>query len=1006
MALVSFPAVHRGARLTSFLALAVASCFSLAQTQLPPGFKAPLSKEEEIRKFHTPPVKAMPAEIRMRGYEQRLKMERDGFYSQLKWRNVGPEHQGGRVVDFEWSPGTPSKFYVAFATGGLWRTEDDGINWTPLFDNESCFAIGDVAISKDGSTIWIGTGENNNQRTSYSGTGIFKSTDGGKTWTNMGLWESHRIGRVLIDPKDENTVYVAASGHLYSQGSDRGVYKTTDGGKTWQLVLKVDENTGCIDVAMDSKNPDVLVACMYDRDRRAWNFRESGPGSGIYRSENGGRSWTKIAALPSGTSLGRAGVASAPSKTGVFYVFLENQGPDPDVYSADEGAPSGDLTFLRFTKLTEDMFLALDRKVLDPFARANFPTDAKVDEVVDKVKSKQWTMKDVFALIEKRRPNAFELDIRNGEVYRTDDGGKKWRLTCNYRLGDFMGYYCGRVVVSPKNENDIAITGLTMARSRDGGKTWEREAERVHSDQHAFWYDPRDSKRMWNGNDGGIYVSKDEGKSWKHVNNIPVGQFTTIATDNKLPYNIAGGLQDNGTQMGPSTYVAGLSQISLWRSIGGGDGSALAFDPRDNDVVYVASQFGAHQGRNLKTNESWNARPGGGGRGGPGEQEEASGQAGPQAGRTPALRFNWVSPLIVSPHHPDILYCGANRLFRSLNMGRSWEAISPDLTTQKEHGDVPFSTLKDVSESPLKFGLIYAGTDDGLVWVTKDHGGQWESIDTPGKGKWVSRVVASKWDVGTVYVSQSGYREDDFAAYLWKSTDYGKTWTSIAGGLPTETINVIREDPNKKGFLYVGTDLGVFVSIDDGKTWDPLNGGIPRTPVHDLAVQARDNDLVIGTHARSVWVLNIKPILDLTDEIRAKELHVWAVDGMRRDRRWGHQPRSGYVRDLPTAPVVRGRFWSRASGKGKLAIKDKDGKVVKEKEIDAARGFNNYELDLELKPGKPILDDPAKRDLKTLEDVLKDPFWDRRPEYLAAGEYKIEISVGATKAEITWKLTE
>lgn len=990
--------------------------------QIPPGFKPLPSKEEEKTKFHMPSVKGMSAEARLKGYQDRLTAEALAPFGNVYWRNVGPTAQGGRVQDIQWCPATPEKLYVAFATGGLWVTENEGISWTPLFDNESCFAIGSVAIGKDGKTIWVGTGEPNNQRTSYSGTGVFKSTDGGKTWQNMGLAETHRIGKVLIDPKNENTVYVAGTGHLYSENPERGVFKTTDGGKTWQHILKIDDWTGAIDLAMDPKNPDILIAAAYERARRAWNFMESGKGSAVYRSENGGKTWSKVPGLPSGTSMGRTGLASAPTKPGLFYAFVENAGPDPDPFSLDEGQPSGALTKLRFMRLNEEMFLQLETKVIEPFFRQYFPTDSKLEDAIAKLKSKEWKMADLYKLMEKRNPNVFQIDDASAEVYRSEDFGKTWKKAHSHRLGDMMGYYAHKIFVNPANENDVAIVGLLLYRSKDGGKTWKVGVNRSHVDHHAYWFSPKDPNFHLDGNDGGLYASRDGGKEWQHVNNLPVGQFTTIAVDNANPYNIVGGLQDNGTLMGTASAgggrrfgdaddglqtspgLPGLAQFRTgaapsarpssvalsvvdWRVVGGGDGSAVAFDPRDNGVLYTASQFGSHGAANMKTNERWSARP-----------VDKRGE--------PPLRFNWVSPFIVSPHHPDIVYCGGNKLFRSLNMGKNWEAISPDLTTKKENGDVPFSTIKELSESPLKFGLIYVGTDDGLVWVTKDHGGNWEEINTPSRGKWVSRVVASMYDVATIYCSQSGYREDDFAPYLWKSTDYGKTWTSIVGNLPTETINVIREDPSHKGTLYVGTDLGVWVSFNDGGKWEPLNGNIPRTPVHDLAVQPRTGDLVIGTHARSVWVLGVEPLFDLTEEIRKKDIHLWNVSDMRRDPRWGIRASSNWNRDTYAAPTVRGKFFVKAAGKARVAIKDKDGKVVKETAFDALAGYNNWEISLELETPKPVLDDPLSRDPKTLAEIMKDPYEDRRGKYLTAGEYTLEFTVGTVTATQKWKLTE
>lgn len=1001
------------------LALLAGLCFA---QETPPGFKPLPSKIEEKAKFHTPTVKGMSAATRLQGYDARLKAEANSPFANIKWRNVGPTEQGGRVIDIEWCPATPKKIYVAFATGGLWVTENQGQSWTSLFDNESSFAIGDVALGKDGKTIWVGTGECNNQRTSYSGTGVFKSTDGGQTWKNMGLADTHRIGRVLINPTNENIVYVAGNGHLYSQNPERGVYKTADGGKTWDLVLKIDEFTGVIDMAMDPKNPEVLIAAAYERDRRAWNFLESGVGSQIYRSENGGKTWTKCTGLPTGVSLGRTGLTASPSKPGRFYAFLENTGPDQTPFNVDEAQPAGVLTKLRFMRMNEEQFGQLDARTLDPFVRQFFPEDTSASDLISKVKGGQLKMADLRALMEKRNPNVFQITDATAEVYRTDDAGKTWKRAHTHKLGDMMGYYTHRVIVNPSNEDDIFITGLMLYRSKDAGKTWEQGVSRVHSDFHAYWVSPTNPSFHLCGNDGGLYASYDDGGTWTHLNNLPVGQFTTIAVDNANPYNIMGGLQDNGTLMGtaarggfrgfdpdeeeemgrfPDAIVAQFQgggggrsssapasnsarDVIEWKVMGGGDGSAVAFDP--NGIVYTASQFGAHGAQNTKTNERWNARP--------------AGKRG-----DPPLRFNWVSPFIVSPHHADIVYCGANKLFRSLNNGRTWEAISPDLTQNRENGDVPHSTIKELCESPLKFGLIYAGTDDGLVWVTKDHGGNWESIDTPARGKWVSRVTASMYDVATVYCSQSGYREDDFAPYLWKSTDYGKTWTSIAANLPTETINVVKEDPNHKGTLYVGTDLGVWVSFNDGGEWIPLSGNIPRTPVHDLAVQARANEIVIGTHARSVFVLQTDPLFELTDEITKKDLHLWTIDNIRRDPRWGFRASGNWNRTLPAPPTIQGKFYAKQGGAGTVSIKDKDGKTVKELKVDAHTGYNFFEIDLETQAGKLILDDPAPRDLKTLADVLADPFADRRPKYLDAGDYTIEIKVGSATITQKWRLT-
>ena len=948
--------------------------------------KKPESKLEEHRKYHLPAVTGSSSAIRSAAYEQRLKLEADSDWSQVKWRSVGPEIQSGRVIDIEVPANDPKRMYVAFATGGLWVTSDAGNSWTPLMDQESAFAIGDTAVSKDGNTIWVGTGERNSQRTSYAGSGIFKSSDSGKTWRNMGLQESHRIGKVLIDPRNENTVYVGAIGALYSQNPNRGVYKTTDGGKTWQWVLKLNEYTGVIDMQMDPRNPQVIYAAAWERDRRAWNFREGGPGTAIYKTSDGGKNWAKLTkGLPGDEQMGRIALALAPSKPDTIYAFIDNQGVDPDTLNYDEFTPSGILTPKRYKLLNQEQFLALDAKVLEAFFARYTPQATKMDEVIGKLKAGTMSLADLDKEIEKRVPGALTYEQALAQVYRSDDAGKTWKRTHIGQLGDHGGYYWNRAFVSPHDPNDIMTTGLFILRSKDGGKTWFNTSAGMHVDHHAVWFDPNDPQRIAVGNDGGLYFSFDDGKKWRHINEMSVGQFTTIAVDNKSPYNIMGGLQDNGTLLGPSTYVPGRSQKTLWQGVGGGDGSAVAFDWRDNDIIYVASQFGAHSARNLKTNERWQIRP----RTRPGD---------------PPLRFNWVSPLIVSSHHPDILYLGSQKVHRSLDKGRTWEDISPDLTKNMPNGDVPFSTLTHLSESPLKFGLLYAGADDGSLKVSKDGGSTWTDISTPAKDRWITRVIASKWDVGTVYVAQNGYRQDQWDAILWKSTDYGKTWQSIAGNLPAEPINVIREDPNRNGVLYVGTDLGVFMS-SSGSNWIPLHGGLPRTPVHDLAIQAREDELVIGTHARSVWILSLKPIFDTPADVRSKDLGLWAFEDMRRDPQWEYRRRTDWDVSNAPAPIVRGQMWSSQAGKAMISIKDKDGKVVKSKAFNAAKGLNYVEIDLELSPAKRWTVDARGRKIEKPEDALKDPFEAERPKYLPAGDYKIEVTVNGKTASVDWKLT-
>ena len=942
------------------------------------------SKEEQRQKFHATSVKGMSSVDWLNGYKAHLQLEADSPFGGIPWRSVGPEKQSGRVNVITAPLGDPSKLYVAFATGGLWRTDNDGQTWTSLFDNQSAFSIGAVAVSRDGKTIWVGTGEENSQRTSYAGTGVFKSTDSGKTWEWMGLPESQHIGKILIDPKNEKTVYVAALGHLYSQNPERGVYKTTDGGKTWEQVLKVNEYTGAVDMAMDPRNPNVIYASMWQRDRKAWDFVESGPGSALYKTVDGGKTWKKVNDIPSGDAAGRIGLSISASHPDTVYAFVDNQSEDEDWRDQDEFVPSGRLTPRRFTLLNEEQILLVDKAKLKTFLNT-YDKDMNVDDILKQIKDKKLSVEDLQKKLKEKSPTAFGAQTA-AELYRTDDAGKSWHRTEHGQLGGFSGYYWGKVWTNPADANDVYVMGLPLLHSLDGGKTWKSVFTRAHVDYHAVWNDPRDPRKVWVGNDGGLYLSYDGGDTIRHLNNLAVGQSTTLAVDNKIPYNIYTGLQDNGTMKGPSTYRPGVSDVELWKDIFGGDGSAVAVDPRnDGDTVYVAYQFGEHSAINQVTGNSYNVR------------------AEPPKG-DPPIRYNWISPIFISPSDSDILYLGAQRLYRSFDMGRHYKPISPDLTKNKPNGNVPFSTIKDVSESPLRFGLIYVGCDDGNVQMTPDGGFQWINIATPAPDKWVSRVVASKWDEKTVYVSQSGYREDDFSPYLWKSTDYGKTWKSIVGNLPSETINVVREDPNRNDVLYVGTDMGVYISFDGGVKWEIIKGNLPNTPVHDIVIQSSANDLVVATHARSVWVLPLKTVLSITPELRKTDLKLDSVDDIETSTNWGYDRKERWDTSGPRAPRITGSYWTKEPGKAMMSIKDKAGKVVKQKEFDAVRGFNSFIFDLELTPQKPILQKKLK--ISKAEEALNDPYKENRATYVPVGEYKLELTVGTHTVTQTWKVTK
>lgn len=957
----------------ALFAAVLAMGLNLAQ-QDPMGLKPLPPKTSERDQFHKPDVKAMPTSMRLDAYLKRNSMLSSSIFQQIQWRNVGPEVQGGRVVDIDVTTKGNQKIFVAYATGGLWTTENMGQSWTPIFDNQSAFGIGSVDISADGQTIWVGTGEANSQRTSYAGTGVFVSRDGGKSWKNVGLHESHHIGRVAIDPKNPDTVYVAALGPLYSQGGDRGLYRTTDGGKTWSEILKGDERTGCMDIRLDPRGNGVMYAAMWDRDRRAWNMLESGPGSAVYKSADNGKTWAKVPNLPNGMDMGRTALAVSPSRPETVYAFIDNQGSDLETADLDEYQPGGTLTLNRFRRMTPEAIKGVDAADLSRFLKPYLAQDAKSDDIAKSVIAGTLSKEELAKMMEARNPDVFKMDMEDAQIWRSEDSGRSWKQT-RVDMGSHGGYYWNEAVVSPKNDQEVYTLGLLLLKSANGGGTWESIGRRNHVDHHALWIDPNNPKFMLNGNDGGIYASYDGGDSWTHWNNVPVGQFTTIAVDNKATYNIFGGLQDNGTMKGPSNYRPGFSDINQWTDIGGGDGSAIAVDPRgDGDTVYGASQFGAHYLVDQLTGQRRSVRP-----------REIRGE--------PTLRFNWISPIMISTFHPDVIYIGSQRLHRSFDQGRTWEAISGDLTKDLPNGDVPFSTLTTIAESPFRFGKMYVGADDGSVKFTPDTGLTWEDISTPAKERWVTRIIASTHQDGRIYCTQNGYRQDEWTPYVWVSEDNGKSWKSIASNLPFEPVNTIREDSKNPDVLYVGTDMGVYVSMDRGASWMTYGTGIPNTPVHDLVIQEKAEDMVIASHARSVWVVSVKPIRKLTKEIMAEDFHSFDVNVPTGRDRWAYRRSQAFADDTYADQLISAELWSGVSGRGKLKLVGEDGKEVVTKDVDVVRGFNFLSLNLLLKAGDPTAP-PVQGDPNDPKTALNDPYAARRAQYVDKGDYKLVLEVG------------
>jgi len=817
-------------------------------------------------------VPPTPAAERLKVTEQRKALESKSVLNEIKFRNIGPTIMSGRVVDIDANPEDPTEFYVAYATGGLWHTTNNGQSFTPIMDNLDLLFIGDIAVNWTSAprTIWVGTGEVNSSRSSYAGMGIYRSADNGKSWEYLGLPESHHIGKIQLHPTDNNIVWVAALGHLYSANKERGVYKTTDGGKTWKQTLLVDDNTGCVDLDINPSNPKEIYAAMWYRVRRAWKFEESGSSSGIYKSNDGGDTWKLVSPAGSGfmtgDKIGRIGITVYPKNPNIVYAVVDNNTPKPAVVKKNDSTYKKE----EFKNITKEQFAQMSSKWLDTFLRANrFPRKynaAIVKELVaaDKIKpTALWDFLD--------SDDGFQnTGIAGCEVYRSDDAGLSWKKTNEKPIGIFntYGYYFAKIYTSHYNPDKVFILGFYAEVSTDGGKTFNTmDKGNVHADHHALWVNPKRDSHVINGNDGGANITYDDGANWFKANTPPLGQYYAVTTDDAKPYNVYGGMQDNGSWWGPSNHKEDIGWIDngqyAYKMINGGDGMQAQVDTRDNATVYSGSQFGVY-GRYNKDRR--------------GAQKSIRPQH--ELGDKP-LRFNWQTPILLSKHNQDILYYGSNRLYRSLNKGDTMIAMSNDLTNGRVSGNVPYGTLTTISESPLRFGLIYTGTDDGNIHRSFDGGYSWEQLNQTTtaapvkKGTkppatntklntnqlWVSRVTASQYKEARVYISLNGYRFDHFAPYLYVSEDHGNSWKPIGKDLPNEPINVVKEDPKDENILYVGTDGGLYVSFDAGNSFMLWNGGLPKSvPVHDIAIQQRDNELVLGTHGRSLYVTKLDDV--------------------------------------------------------------------------------------------------------------------------------------------------
>jgi len=896
----------------------------------------------------------------------------------IPFTSIGPTIMSGRVVDLEVNPNNPNEFYAAYASGGLWHTKNNGTTFTPILDTANTQNIGAISVHWKTKTIWVGTGENNSSRSSYAGIGILKSTDNGKTWTNVGLKDSHHIGSIIINPNNPDEVVIGVIGHLYSPNKQRGIFKTIDGGKTWKQTLFISENTGIIDVKIQPDNFNIQYATAWQRERKAWNFTGNGAESGIYKSIDAGENWIKInpdSGFPTGEGIGRIGLAVYDSNT--LYAVLDNQ----NRRKKDSTVIKKGLTTEVFKQMLVEDFLALSDKKLNGFLKRNgFQEKYRAENVKQLIRSGEAKPVDIATYLDTANSKLFNTPVIGAEVYRSDDAGKTWTKTHQDYLDDLFfsyGYYFGEIRVHSKNKDKIYLCGVPIIKSDDGGKTFTSiSKENVHADHQTLWVNPNLSGHLIDGNDGGVNISYDDGESWIKCNNPAVGQFYTVNVDNAEQYNVYGGLQDNGVWFGPNNHVEDKrwhqSGKYPYQSLMGGDGMQVQIDNRDNNIVYTGYQFGNYYRINRTT------------------QKRKYIQPKHNLGEKP-YRFNWQTPILLSPHNQDVLYLGGNKLMKSENKGDDWKAISDDLTQGGKQGNVAYGTLTSISESALKEGLIYTGSDDGLVYVTKNKGKKWTNITSAlPKNLWISRVIASSHLKSRVYVTLNGYRFDDFTPYVFLSEDYGKTWKSISSSLPKASINVIKEDFNDENILYVGTDNGLYVSFNKGTSWEVFSNGLPNVAVHDLVIQSHTNDLIVATHGRSLYKTNVG-VFEEYHNFKNAPLYIADAPKIKHSSNWGSSWSKWLKAHEPNTQV---QVYSIEKTKAKVRILTKNSNELQLFITTLEKGFNtiNYDLTISEK-GKEIIE-------KSTESLIISKKKNNN-YYLPKGEYIVEVNTILAKKSVS-----
>ncbi len=821
---------------------------------------------------------------------------------QAHWRSIGPATMGGRIADIAVEEKNPYTYYVALATGGLLKTTNDGNTWSPVFDHEAVASVGAVAIApSDPKIVWVGTGEANGRNSSSWGDGVYKSIDGGQSWKNMGLKDSQEIGRIVIDSRDPNIVYVAAAGHLWGPNKERGLFKTADGGKTWQHSLALDSDTGVVDVALGAPGSGVVYAAAYQRRRYPWGFSGIGPGAGLYKSADSGKTWKKLTnGLPTGP-LGRIGISVSKSKPETIYAVIESL----------QGGSRG----------------------------------------------------------------LFDQTSRYGGIFRSDDSGETWKRMSG---GAPRGFYFGQIRVDPTNPDRIYVLGFELSISEDSGKTFKNVSANVHSDLHALWIDPIRPDRLLLGTDGGIYTSHDRAKTWDMIANFPMGEFYEVKTDNRTPFWVYGGLQDNGCWAGPSSLHSDGGPVnSDWTLLEGGDGFYVLPDPATPDIVYAESQGGSIVRIDRRTGIRKYLR-----------LVEPEGEQ--------AYRFNWNTPMCLSNFDSDVLYVGGNHLFKWTRKATECETISPDLSkkngahiTAGGSGAETYGTIVTLAESPLRRGVIWAGTDDGNVQITQDEGKTWTDVtnNLPGRVReyYVKRIEASRYEAGRAYVAIDGHRSDDMASYLFMTEDYGRGWRSITGDLPhIGPVKTIREDPTNPNLLFAGTEFGAWVSFDRGGRWHKLNAGLPTVAVDDLTIQPRDHALVAATHGRSIWVLdNILPLEEWSQRVQEASVHLFtippAVEYLPENRDWFGGAHSFKADNPPAGAAIT--YWLRSlmDSPPTITITDAAGKEVARLGAERLPGLHTVRWDMRQKPEEGAFIRPEGR------------------KFVPTGVYTVTLTLGKEK---------